>query len=198
MCMNFVKHKTCHTSIGIENFHNEPHISLENWEYPINAHNLMSFGFLGFLPYHCLWKNFLRLHTINLLISQRTYSNNTSYTILILTNNLGIQKSFRFDIPTKCQYFIDITTLIHMERFFDLLVNVFFIDYSRRSHPLTFYNHMQTKFASPILYAIDNFKIYDISPCIHITIDNIFIFMFLKFLVIFIFLVIVLVQFESF
>ena len=33
--------------------------------------------------------------------------------------------------------------------------------------------HVQTKFATPILYAIDNFEIYDIIY-IHITIDNIF------------------------
>jgi hypothetical protein len=35
-------------------FHNKPYISLEIWEYPINAHTLMPFGFLIFLPYHCL------------------------------------------------------------------------------------------------------------------------------------------------
>ena len=41
---------------------------------------------------------------------------------------------------------------------------------SGRSHPLTFHNHVRTKFATPILYAKDNLKkIY-----IYITIDSIF------------------------
>ena len=35
-------------------------------------------------------------------------------------------------------------------------------------------HHVRTKFATPILHAIDNFKIYDIFVYIYITIDSIF------------------------
>jgi hypothetical protein len=48
-------------------------------------------------------------------------------------------------------------------------------------------NHVRTKFATPILYAIDNSKNYDIFFYVYMTIDSIFCVFFLKFLVIFIF-----------
>ena len=56
---------------------------------------------------------------------------------------------------------------------------------------------MRTKFATPILHAIDHLKNYDVHVYvfyIYITIDNIFFVHFFKFLVIFIFVVIILVQ----
>ena len=40
--------------------------------------------------------------------------------------------------------------------------------------PLSSSNHVQRKFVTPILYAIDNFKNYDIFFYIHISIDDIF------------------------
>ena len=55
-------------------------------------------------------------------------------------------------------------------------------------------HHQRTKFATPILHVIDNFKIYDIFPHIH-TIDSIFFIYFLIFLVIIKFSINFLVQF---
>jgi hypothetical protein len=55
-------------------------------------------------------------------------------------------------------------------------------------------HHLRTKFATPILHAIDNRKNYDIFLYIYITIDK-FNYIFLKFSVIFIFVVIMLVQY---
>jgi len=48
-------------------------------------------------------------------------------------------------------------------------------------------SYVQTKFANPILYAIDNIEHYGISLYIYTTIDAIFFILFLNFLVIFIF-----------
>ena len=42
-------------------------------------------------------------------------------------------------------------------------LQIFYRWYSGQSHPITFRNHMWTKFATrALLYAIYNFKIYDI------------------------------------
>jgi hypothetical protein len=59
--------------------------------------------------------------------------------------------------------------------------------YAGRSLHCQVENHERPKFATPILYAIDILKFYDIFFSIYITIDNIFCICFLKFLVIFIF-----------
>ena len=67
---------------------------------------------------------------------------------------------------------------------------------TRRSLHCQVEHHVQTKFATPILHAIDNFNIYGIFLYIYITIDSIFcIFVFWNFSHLHFFVVIFLVQF---